>query len=47
MTLSELEKLRKNAKLLLVINIAIVVLAAPFWPSPLSFAMLIIGGILF
>lgn len=47
MTLSELERLRKSAKLLLVLNIAIVILATPFWPSPLSFSLLIIGGILF
>lgn len=47
MTLSELEKLRKSAKLLFVLNIAIVILATPFWPSPMSFALLIIGGILF
>ncbi|MFZ2538868.1 MAG: DUF3137 domain-containing protein [Oscillospiraceae bacterium] len=46
-TLSELEKLRKSAKLLLILNIVIVVLATPFWPSPFSIALLIIGGILF
>ncbi len=46
-TLSELEKLRKNAKLLLILNIAIVVLATPLWPSPLSIVLCVIGGILF
>ncbi|MEA5134527.1 MAG: DUF3137 domain-containing protein [Candidatus Fimivivens sp.] len=47
MTLSELEKLRKSAKLLFMLNMAIVILATPFWPSPLSFALLVGGGILF
>ncbi|MEM1485963.1 DUF3137 domain-containing protein [Oscillospiraceae bacterium PP1C4] len=46
-TLSELEKLRKSAKFFLVLNIVIVVVATPFWPSPISIALCIIGGILF
>lgn len=45
--LSKLEKLRKNAKFLLMFNIAIVVLATPFWPSPFSIALCAAGGILF
>jgi len=45
--LSELEKLRKNTKFLLIFNIAIVVLATPFWPSPFSIALCVAGGILF
>lgn len=46
-TLSEIEKLRKNAKLLLILNIVIVVLATPFWPSPISIALCVVGGILY
>jgi len=47
MTLSELEKLRKSAKLFLILDIAIVVLATPFWPSLFSIVMCVIGAILF
>lgn len=45
--LSELEKSRKNTKFLLIFNIAIVVLAMPFWPSPFSITLCAAGGILF
>lgn len=45
--LSELEKLRKNTKLLSIFNIAILVLATPFWPSPFSIVLCLAGGTLF
>lgn len=47
MTLTELEKLRKSAKFYLILNIAIMVLATPFFPSTFSIALCVIGGILF
>ncbi|HWP52168.1 MAG TPA: DUF3137 domain-containing protein [Clostridia bacterium] len=46
-TLLELERLRKSAKFFLALNIGIVAAATPFWPSPLSFVLLVVGGILF
>ena len=46
-TLSELEKLRKSAKFFLILNIAIMVLATPFFPSPFSIILCVIGVILF
>lgn len=46
-TLSEIEKLRKNVKLLLILNIAIVVPAVPFWPSPLGIGLCVFATLMF
>ncbi len=47
MTILELEKLRKSAKFFLILDIAMVVLAVPFWPSLFSIVMCVMGAVLF